>query len=132
MVTVEGIDHVALTVADVARAVAWYQEVLGLERRYQAAWGDYPAMVCAGATCLALFPPDAGAPGAAARGGASQLRHLAFRVDRANFVAAQQTLSRHGISWRQEDHGIARSIYFQDPDGHRLEITTYDLAVASA
>ncbi len=50
------IDHVALTVRDVKRSVAWYREVLGLERRYEEAWGDSPAVVCAGVTCLALFP----------------------------------------------------------------------------
>jgi len=33
------IDHVALTVKDVERSVAWYHDVLGLERRHQEVWG---------------------------------------------------------------------------------------------
>jgi len=31
------------------------------------------------------------------------------------------------IALEFQDHGIAHSIYFFDPDGHALEITTYDL-----
>jgi len=26
-----------------------------------------------------------------------------------------------------QNHGIAHSIYFRDPDGHELEITTYEV-----
>ena len=28
---------------------------------------------------------------------------------------------------RLEDHGVAHSLYFADPDGHRLELTTYEI-----
>jgi catechol 2,3-dioxygenase-like lactoylglutathione lyase family enzyme len=28
---------------------------------------------------------------------------------------------------RSEDHTIAHSIYIFDPDGHRVELTTYEL-----
>ena len=54
MLRVEGLDHVALTVRDVSRSVAWYQDVLGLERRYVAVWGDFPAIDGAGAAEIAL------------------------------------------------------------------------------
>jgi len=83
MFRVEGIDHGALTVRDVARSVAWYRDVLSL-------------------------------------------RHIAFRVDRATFGRAQ--LEARGITPTFEDHSAAHSLYFPDPDGHQLEITTYDLA----
>lgn len=33
----EALDHVGLTVADVARSVGWYQEVLGLRRAHEEA-----------------------------------------------------------------------------------------------
>jgi len=32
-----------------------------------------------------------------------------------------------GIKFEFQDHEISHSIYFRDPDGHALEITTYDL-----
>jgi catechol 2,3-dioxygenase-like lactoylglutathione lyase family enzyme len=53
--------------------------------------------------------------------------HLAFRADRKNFHGAQRELEKHGIKFEFQDHEIAHSIYFRDPDGHQLEITTYDL-----
>ena len=53
--------------------------------------------------------------------------HLAFRANRENFLAAQEELQRHGITFEFQDHEIAHSIYFRDPDGHQLEITTYEV-----
>jgi catechol-2,3-dioxygenase len=55
------------------------------------------------------------------------LLHLAFRADRENFLAAQRELEKHGIAFEFQDHEISHSIYFRDPDGHPLEITTYEL-----
>ena len=52
--------------------------------------------------------------------------HVA-RADRANFTAAKAALSERGIAFEEQHHGIAESIYFHDPDGHELEITTYEL-----
>jgi catechol 2,3-dioxygenase-like lactoylglutathione lyase family enzyme len=127
MFQLEGIDHIAITVRDVERSVAWYCELLGLQRRHQDAWGSYPAMVGVGNTLVALFPaggtPESQPPGTDATG----LRHFAFRADRKNFAAAQDELRRRGISFHFEDHRISHSIYFSDPDGHQLEITTYEV-----
>ena len=122
----EGLDHIALAVRDPKASLAWYQEVLGLERRHEETWGDLPIMVGAGNTLLALFPrneEEAPFP----TGGLPSLRHIAFRADAANFEAAQRELKARGIDFTFQDHDIAHSIYFEDPDGYRLEITTYDL-----
>lgn len=114
----EGIDHVALSVHDLGKATEWYQRVLGLERRHADVWGDEPTFVCAGQTGVALFSADNSAP---------RFLHLAFRVDRQGFESAQRELRALGVEFRFQDHEISHSIYFTDPDGHRLEITTYDL-----
>ncbi len=55
------------------------------------------------------------------------MRHLAFRVDRANFEQAQIDLRQRGIEFEFEDHTVSHSIYIYDPDGHRIEITTYEV-----
>jgi catechol 2,3-dioxygenase len=124
-VKIAHIDHVAIAVRDVGRSVEWYTEVLGLDRRHPE-WGAEPAMVCAGDTCIALFAVEG--EGAASRGrDAIAMRHLAFRVDRAGFERAQDELRDRGIEFEFMDHETAHSVYFQDPDGHRLEITTYEL-----
>ncbi len=121
------IDHVAITVSDLQRSTAWYRDVLGLERRFQGAWGDVPTMMCVGETCVALFvaqPPD---QRIVDREETRSLHHIAFRVDRENFEVAQQRFRDLGVDFRPADHGIAQSIYIVDPDGHRIEITTYDV-----
>lgn len=127
MLKLTGLDHIALTVSDLERSICWYQEVLGLEHRFPGLWGGVPAMLFAGESGLALFPartkelspiPDAGTT--------LIMRHLAFRVNRANFEAAQAALREQGIPFNFQDHEISQSIYFRDPDGYQLEITTYD------
>jgi catechol 2,3-dioxygenase-like lactoylglutathione lyase family enzyme len=116
---VEGIDHVALAVSDQQASETWYREVLGLRRAFAEEWGDTPAVVTSDSGGMALFK-------APANGGHGPLvRHVAFRVDRQNFEAAQHDLASHGIEFEFQDHGAAHSIYFTDPDGLRLELTTY-------
>jgi|ERR1043166_1125751 catechol 2,3-dioxygenase-like lactoylglutathione lyase family enzyme len=121
----EGIDHVALSVRDIQQAAKWYVDILGFERRYADVWGEVPTFIGKGDTAIALFPAKDGA-NSPARGGVRML-HLAFRANRENFHAAQAELKRQGISIQFEDHQVAHSIYFSDPDGHQLEITTYEI-----
>jgi len=121
------IDHVAITVSDLGRSLAWYRDVLGLERRHEEEWGDVPTMMCAGETCVALFPSDVAEPKAVDARNTVSMRHFAFRVDLANFEAAQARFRELGIEFESADHGIAQSVYIADPDGHRIEITTYEL-----
>jgi len=122
---VVGIDHVALTVSDVGRSVAWYQDVLGLERWHEDVWGDFPAIVGAGTTALALFPPRAGAT--ATVRDAHTFDHIAFRVDRKTFERTRAHLEARGLAVTFQDHTISHSLYFFDPDGYGLEITTNEL-----
>ena len=118
---VEGLDHVALNVADQEASERWYREVLGLQREHAEAWGDTPVALMAQGSGLALF-------NAARHGeGAVQVSHVAFRVDRENFEAAQDDLRRRGIAFEVDDHGVSHSIYFRDPEGLKLELTTYEV-----
>jgi len=39
MMLLSQLDHIALSVTDLARSAEWYQSVLGLERRFQETWG---------------------------------------------------------------------------------------------
>jgi catechol 2,3-dioxygenase-like lactoylglutathione lyase family enzyme len=41
----EALDHVGLVVSDMARSIRWYQQVLGLRRAHEEAWGDFPAVL---------------------------------------------------------------------------------------
>jgi catechol 2,3-dioxygenase-like lactoylglutathione lyase family enzyme len=127
MFELEGIDHVALTVRDVERAAQWYIDVLGFEKRYADVWGGLPTFVGKGTTAIALFPARNHASEISASRAEIRILHLAFRANRKNFLAAQDDLERRGIRFEFQDHEISHSIYFHDPDGHELEITTYEL-----
>ncbi|WP_275099565.1 VOC family protein [Sedimenticola hydrogenitrophicus] len=54
------------------------------------------------------------------------VQHIAFRVeDEAALMEAKTQLEVNGIEVvGPTDHGIIKSIYFFDPNGHRLELTT--------
>jgi catechol 2,3-dioxygenase len=119
----QGLDHVALVVADMKRSTAWYADVLGMERRFADVWngrGD-PVVLCNGAACVALFEPVDGdrieAEGVN--------RHFAIRLDRAGFEAARSAFAERGIEAELWDHTICHSLYVRDPDGHQIELTTY-------
>jgi len=123
----EGIDHVALAVLDVPASVRWFEDVLGLKRWHQDAWGDSPAVVGAGTTALALFRVQSDAPEPPPGRHVLAMRHIAFRADAENFARAQRDLAKRKILFTFQDHGISHSIYFRDPNGHEIEITTYEL-----
>jgi catechol 2,3-dioxygenase-like lactoylglutathione lyase family enzyme len=120
----QGLDHVAIAVEDVERSRRFYTEVLGLERVHEA-W-NVPVVMAAEGTGVAIFDKDLHAGGGhdAPR---VRILHIAFRVDRAGLERAQEELAARGLAPRFSDHGISHSIYFTDPDGHELELTTYEV-----
>src|SRR5207302_11341986 len=136
----EGIDHLALSVRDVEAAAQWYIDVLGFESRHEGMWKGIPVFIGKGTTSLALFPVPSNSTACSAKATAAgstservgvPILHLAFRANRETFLAAQEELKRRGIQFEFQDHEISHSIYFRDPDGHNLEITTYDLEGAA-
>ena len=130
------IDHVELFVPDRQEAANWYCRVLGLQvvpgfEQWTANPGG-PLMIAtaAGGTKLALFEgqPQQARPTAG-------FHRVAFRVDAAGFIAFVRRLVEQHLNDHQGrpvtadavvDHDLAYSIYFCDPYGHRLEVTTYE------
>jgi catechol 2,3-dioxygenase-like lactoylglutathione lyase family enzyme len=123
----EGIDHVALAVRDVEQSANWYADVLGFERRYEGMWEGIPTFIAKGNTAIALFPLRGTDSKSASHTGRIGMLHLAFRANRENFLTSQEELKSRGIKFEFQDHEISHSIYFRDPDGNQLEITTYEV-----
>ncbi len=118
---VQQIDHVELFVPDRYEAARWYERVLGLkimsEYEFWVKEGG-PLMIAAGTTRLALFTgePRGQRPTAG-------FHRVAFRVDGPGYVDFCQHLD---IPHEEADHAKSWSVYFSDPYGHPLEVTSYD------
>jgi len=127
MIRLEQIDHLALRCASLEKTTAWYIDTLGFEHVYPGHGGGVPVILRLGSTFLTLFPQKQNQPPAAN----GQAWHLALRAAAyADFQAAQSELQARDVSFQFQDHEISHSIYFYDPDGFLLEITTYDLPKA--
>lgn len=136
MFKVDHIDHVELFVPDRREAARWYERTLGLsivpeyERWAEDPHGPLMISSDGGDTKLALFT---GEP--RGRRPTAGFHLVAFRVDGAGFlgfldhVKSVPVFDEEGEEVRTlkpRDHGQAFSVYFCDPGGHRLEVTTYD------
>ncbi|MDW7693123.1 VOC family protein [Flammeovirgaceae bacterium SG7u.111] len=124
MIQLDYLDHIAIRVKDIHRSADWYEKVLGLERYEKEEWGGMPIMMFAGKSGIALFPTKTVEPKKIPEGDFYQTSHFAFNVQRSKFEEAKQHLNDNGVTFYEEDHHFFHSIYFEDLDGYRLEITT--------
>jgi fructose-1,6-bisphosphatase/inositol monophosphatase family enzyme/catechol 2,3-dioxygenase-like lactoylglutathione lyase family enzyme len=125
-----GYDHLAITVADVERTVAFYRDVLGARVLYEDEWrsGRLPiAMLQIGANRMNVHPAAAPAAPHATTPTPGSV-DLCFRWD-APLEAAVALLQQRGIAIIEgpvprpaADGAWGRSVYFRDPDGNLLEL----------
>lgn len=112
------IGPVELTVSDLSRSVAFYQQVLGLVVLERAA---ATTTLGAGPRPLVLLTEDPGAVPAPV--GSTGLYHLALllptRTDLARWV---RHVSALGLRVGQSDHLVSEAFYLTDPDGHGIEV----------
>ena len=111
---VSGIDHVVLHVTDLARSRRFYTEVLGMTVKH-----DYPChlFLGCGGQRVALFVTDDKDGFEAGR----DLNHLALNVAGKSYEEIVAALRSRGIKVEGRT-GDERCIYFEDPDGHQLQI----------
>ncbi|MEV2195590.1 VOC family protein [Streptomyces phaeochromogenes] len=127
--TAPRLGHTGLNVTDLDRSLAFYRDVLGFtvivegkeeDRRYAFLGED-------GRPVLTLW--QQADHGYAATG--AGLHHLALEVDTVEQVRAYETALRaHGVEFAHEgvvahrEGAASGGIFFHDPDGTRLEIST--------
>lgn len=115
------LDHLVLCVADLERAIRFYEEVLGCreERRVESLG---LVQLRAGASLIDLLrrePPGEAQP--------RNLDHFCLRVEPFDGEAIRAHLARHGVEpgavvQRYGAEGEGPSIYFTDPDGNTVEL----------
>jgi catechol 2,3-dioxygenase-like lactoylglutathione lyase family enzyme len=132
---IERIHHVAYRCRDAKETVAFYQAVLGMDFLLAIAEDRVPStgepdpymhvFLDAGAgNVLAFFELPNAAPMGRDPGTPEWVQHIAFEVESQNaLMAAKHRAEAVGLEVvGPVDHGIFDSIYFFDPNGHRLEL----------
>lgn len=104
------LDHAAFETSDPDATARFYERVLGA--RIVKAEG-HPVMAYVGNTGFAFHEPDG--PG----------DHVGVRVTADEREALKRRLDEAGVDWEERDHGIAKGVFFRDPDGRLLEAITY-------
>lgn len=124
-------DHLALPAYDAAATCDFYTRILEFPLVDADAgddWGGKRWLMMvfgiADGRKLAFFA-FRGAAKTAERDLPSGARHFAFAAaSRQDYAAWKAKLAGEGVAFNEEDHGTQRSVYFSDPNGVRLEITT--------
>jgi catechol-2,3-dioxygenase len=109
-VPVLGIEEIVLEVEDLARSVAFYENVIGLPPFSR---GTDEAWFHVGDQWLALFRKGR-------EGGAGS--HFAFRIRPEDVERAEQKMTQLGYPEKTLDYSGGRSVYVRDPDGNEIEL----------
>lgn len=130
-----GIHHVAYRCHDAAETVAFYRDVLGMAFKLAIAEDRVPStgqpdpymhvfLDAGGGNVLAFFELPNSPPMGRDEATPLWVQHIAFKVpDMASLLAAKARAEAHGLTVIGPiHHGIFRSIYFFDPNGHRVEL----------
>src|SRR5439155_13289368 len=113
MIQATGIDHLVLHVTDVQRAKKFYTDILGMKVYRE---NDRQVFLHAGQQGVALFKKQGETPLSTG----NDLNHLALNVAAGTYEALKADLENQGVVVTGRP-GEDRCIYFQDPDGHRLQ-----------
>jgi catechol 2,3-dioxygenase-like lactoylglutathione lyase family enzyme len=124
---VTGVSELVLEVADLDRAERFYSEVLELpvvER-----WPERNALwVMAGdRTRIGLWEPQVGLAG----GQGGRHVHYAMHIDPEHYAGAVAALRERGAEVEEHEftaYQESRAAFVTDPDGHVVEIWTWDVA----
>ena len=113
----QGINHITIAVSDLDRSVQFYQKKLGMQLKVTWAAGAYLS-VADQWICLSI---DAVYP-------SRDYSHIAFDINEQQFEPFCQTLIDADVEVWKQNKSEGNSLYFLDPDGHKLEIHVGRLA----
>lgn len=121
---ITGINHITLATADVERSFTFYTTILGC--RPIAKWPK-GAYLLAGDIWIALV-----ADPHTRQAALPEYTHIAFSISAQDIGPLSERIRASGTTIWQENRTEGESLYFLDPDGHKLEIHASDLATRIA
>ena len=113
---VMGIDHVVLHVSDLEQSKRFYIDLLGFRVNHESDWQSF---LWCGNQQVALFQMRDGGDIHAGR----EMNHMALRLESGEYEEVKATLEAAGVEVSGRP-GDPHCIYFDDPDGHRLQLLT--------
>lgn len=116
---IRGLNHLTLAVRDLARSIAFYCDLLGCDLRAHWKTGAYLETDTLW-LCLSLDE-------AARQKPHPDYTHIAFDVAEDQFERLSTRIQAVAPIWKTNT-SEGNSLYFLDPDGHKLEIHTGSLA----
>ncbi len=127
MIPIQGIDHVALNVKNLDESLQFYTEILGLKitaREFQKPGIEY--FLDAGTSLIGLIQAASENPHHPFQQEGLGANHLSFRVKASDFDATVKALENRGVKVLfVKKRPKSWSVYFLDPDGNKLEITSW-------
>jgi len=137
MINIEKIHHVAYRCKDAKETTDWYKDKLNMDLVLAIAENEVPStkapdpymhifLDAGNENVLAFFELPNSPTMDRDQNTPTWVQHIALRV--ANYdalVSAKEELESKGVDiLGPVNHGIFKSIYFFDPNGHRLELAT--------
>ena len=115
---INGVNHITLSIGDVERAFRFFVETLGAKPLARWSRGAY---LLAGDVwlCLTRDEHTRSSP-------LPEYSHIAFGVAAAKFDDTAARIRASGAPIWQDNRSEGASLYFLDPDGHKLEIHAGD------
>ena len=117
---IQSINHVTYSVTDIKQSIAFYKDILKANILVES---DKTAYFTLGGLWLALNE-EKDIPRNEIQ---YSYTHMAFTIDESEFDELYQWLKENNVNileGRTRDVKEKKSIYFTDPDGHRLELHT--------
>lgn len=118
------IEHVNLTVTDIERSAAFFEELLGWRQRWRGPALNDGETIHVGEedTYLALYTDRRDHAGQAK---GRPLNHVGLLVD--DLAAAERIVREHGLEpFNHADYAPGRRFYFFDWDGIEFEVVSYE------
>jgi glutathione S-transferase fosA5 len=120
---ITGVNHITFSVRDLDRSIEFYRDILGM--RMVARW-KRGAYLLAGPIWIALNVDER-----ACSEVSDENSHVAFSVAHNQMASLSGRIRQAGATVWQEGRD-ARSFYFTDPDGHKLELHNSNLPIRLA